>query len=120
MRSRLTSAAVLSVSTLSLVLLSPLPAHARYDERDAQRACERAAERNYGYRELRDTQVSDKGHHDYRVTGEIRIRGAKDKRFVCKIRHKEVVNVKVLNAEHHDGSRDHDSKVATAVGIVRR
>ena len=59
MRSRLTSAAALSVSALSLVLMSASHAHARYDERDAQRACELAVERNYGYRELRDTQVSD-------------------------------------------------------------
>jgi hypothetical protein len=35
------------------------------------------------------------------ITGEIRIRVAKDKRHVCEIRHKEVFNVTELDAEHY-------------------
>jgi hypothetical protein len=117
MQFQLTRTAVIGLTAITFALQAPTVAYARYDDRDAQRACERAVERDYGYREIRNSEVKDKGHHDYRVTGEIRIRGAKDKRYVCKIRHKEVVNVKVLDAEHHDGSRDHDDKVTTAVGV---
>ena len=117
MQFQLSRTAVIGLTAITFALQAPTVAFARYDDRDAQRACERAVERDYGYREIRNSEVKDKGHHDYRVTGEIRIRGAKDKRYVCKIRHKEVVNVKVLDAEHHNGSSDHDSKVATAVGV---
>jgi hypothetical protein len=116
-RAKLIKSGVAMIAAASFVVQAPTKAHARYDDHDAKRACENAVERNYGYREIRNTQVADKGHHDYRVTGEIVLHGAKDKRYVCNIRHREVVNVKVLDGEHHNGSRDHDSNVATAVGV---
>ena len=117
MPNRLTRVAVLGVSAMTFALQAPQPAFARYDERDAQRACEREVSRSYGYNDFRDTQVSPKGSHEYRVTSEIRIHGAKNKRYVCKIKHDEVVNVKVLDADQHSGSSDHDGAVAAAVGI---
>lgn len=110
---------MMAVTALAFAVQGPQLAYARYDDHDAKRACEREVTRSYGYSvdDIRNSQVSDKGHHDYRVSGEIRIRGAKDKRYVCKIRDKEVVNVKVLDADRHNGSSNHDSNVATAVGV---
>jgi hypothetical protein len=117
MTTQFVRSAMIGLTAIAFTIQGPELAHARYDEKDAQRACEREVARSYGYNDVRNSQVTDKGHHDYRVTGEIRIRGAKDKRYVCKTRHNEVVNVKVLDGDRHNGSRDHDSNVATAVGV---
>jgi len=109
----------LSVPLTSLFLL-PLTidtAYARYDDRDAQRACEREIHRHYGYDDIRNSKVESGGNHKYTVRGEVRIHGGRDQRYVCKVSHEEITSLKLLDLEHHDGSSGHDSKTAAAIGV---
>lgn len=101
-----------SALVLGAGLLLPAIAEARYDENDAMRACERYIAGSYGYNDFRNVNVTGEGHHDYTVRGNI---PAGNKRFVCNILHKDVVNVKILDA---DRKNDDDTDAAIGAGLV--
>lgn len=111
------SALTLPLAATALALLPMAQALARYDDRDAQRTCEREIRRHYGYNDIRNSTAQHEGQSRYTVRGEIVVHGGKDQRYICKISHEEVTGLKLLDLDKHNGSSDHDKNTAAAVGV---
>ena len=95
------------------LLLSTTSAHA-YNQNSAKNACINKVTQ-YGsgqYYNASNVRVSDKGHHSYNVTGNVRSsRDNQSHHFTCNVRHKEVVNWKV------NSSKSHNNNTAAAIGV---
>ncbi len=95
------------------ILLAVTSASA-YNQNSAKNACINKVTQ-YGsgqYHGATNVHVSDKGHHSYNVTGNVRSsRDNQSHHFTCNIRHKEVVNWKV------NSSQSHNNNTAAAIGV---
>ena len=85
-----------------------------YNQNSAKHACINKVTQ-YGssqYHGASNVRVSDKGHHSYAVTGNVRSsRDNQTHHFSCNIRHKEVVNWNVKS------NQSHNNNTAAAVGV---
>ena len=85
-----------------------------YNQNSAKSACINKVTQ-YGssqYHGASNVRVSDKGHHSYAVTGNVRSsRDNQTHHFSCNIRHKEVVNWNVKS------NQSHNNNTAAAVGV---
>jgi Tfp pilus assembly protein PilV len=110
-------------AVVGALALAPMQAaHANYTERDARRSCEVYIGSNYGLWNTDDVSVETKGNHDYKVRGRVKTNNGNHRKFVCKIRHKEVVSAKIdgerRGNDKHDNNHHHnDDSNATAAAI---
>lgn len=85
-----------------------------YNQNSAKHACiNKVTEHGSShYHGASNVHVSDKGHHSYNITGNIKSnRNGKTHHFTCQVRHKEVVNWKV------NSSSSHKNNTAAAIGV---
>ena len=113
---------LIGLGTLLSIALAASPAHARYDEHDAQRDCEGKVLHDDRYKGLRNVKVSDQGHHSYNVTGKVRMDG-NDHHFFCRIRHREIVSWHVegsySNGKYgNSGGGDGNSAAMAGAGVL--
>ena len=112
-------------AVVGALALAPMQAaHANYTERDARRSCEVYIGSNYGLWNTDDVSVESKGNHDYKVRGRVKTNNGNHRKFVCKIRHKEVVSAKIdgerRGNDKHDNNHHHDDDskaTAAAIGV---
>jgi hypothetical protein len=100
--------------TTALCLSFAAPAaYANYDQHDAKRDCERKISHDRRYKGLQNVKVDDRGNHNFRITGKVRMDG-KDADFNCRIRHREVVSWNIED----DGDGDGNTAVAVGAGVL--
>ena len=99
-----------------VVLLTSVSAYA-YNQNSAKHACINKVT-GYGssqYHGASSVHVSDKGHHSYNVTGNVKSsKDHKTHHFTCQVRHKEIVNWNVKSSKAHKGN----AAAAIGVGIL--
>ncbi len=104
-------------AVVAALALAPMEsAYANYTERDARRSCEVYLGSNYGFWNTDDVSVEAKDNHNYKVRGRVKTNNGNRRKFVCKIRHKEVVSVRV-DGERRDNDHHDDDSDATAAAI---
>ena len=109
---------LLKLKLVLLILLLSTSAYA-YNKNRAKNACINKVT-EYGsshYHDVSHVKVTDRGHHSYGVSGDIKSsRDNKKHRFFCNIRHKEVVKWKVNTSSGYKNHRE-ESTVAGILAI---
>jgi hypothetical protein len=106
---------MLAVALASATASTPSLAH--YDERDANRDCERAIVDAYGHQEFYGEQWRETGSDSYELWGMVRVSHGHDQAFSCRISHREVVSARLRPKSGDDDDGGFSAGTAAAVGV---
>lgn len=97
------------------LILPPIAADARWDDRDAKHACKREVRYEFNARDFHGVVVNRRGRNDFNITGVAeRSNGRSDIAFECVIRDREVVSLDRVD-QHKSGSSKGAAVLAGAV-----
>ncbi len=98
-----------------VAILTTTSLHA-YNKTQAEIDCTNRVAESGKYQFVNPKNVVDKGHHSYKVTGEAESRSNGDKyNFSCSVRHKEIVNWRIVKASNHS---DKGAAIAAGAGLL--
>jgi len=99
-----------------VTLLATTSLHANYNQTQAKMDCAQKIAESGKYQLIDSKRAVDQGHHSYKVTGVAEsVRNGDKYKFNCSIRHKELVNWRVVKASNHS---DKDSAIAAGAGLL--
>jgi len=103
---------------LALTMTIPVPAtsFAGYDRGDAEDDCKYKIRSTHQYDSFSGVNVEDKGHHSFKVTGQVRSdNNNKKHNFNCQIRHREITS---WNVSSHSVDKDNKNAAIVGAGII--